>query len=134
MSQFKDVLNNIIIGNRSGADLYNRIFVVSEYNNVTNWLLEHKKTGAPGIYVKFLNDENYAEALDELCLKLIALNRNYEEIKLDQKVADEFIINRIEFRFIKYKGNRTIYCFFIACHSFASCFSQSINSVKLEKT
>jgi aspartate kinase len=96
MSQFKDVLNNIIIGNRSGADLYNRIFVVSAYNNVTNWLLEHKKTGAPGIYVKFLNDENYAEALDELCLKLIALNRNYEEIKLDQKVADEFIINRIE--------------------------------------
>lgn len=96
MSQFKDVLNNIIIGNRSGADLYNRIFVVSAYNNVTNWLLEHKKTGAPGIYVKFLNDENYAKALDELCLKLIALNRNYEEIKLDQKVADEFIINRIE--------------------------------------
>ena len=96
MSQFKDVLNNIIIGKRSGADLYNRIFVVSAYNNVTNWLLEHKKTGAPGIYVKFLNDENYSEALDELCQKLIALNRNYEEIKLDQKVADEFIINRIE--------------------------------------
>ena len=96
MSQFKDVLNNIIIGKRSGAEMYNRIFVVSAYNNVTNWLLEHKKTGAPGIYVKFLNDDNYEAALDELCQKLIALNRDYEEIKLDQKVADEFIINRIE--------------------------------------
>lgn len=85
MSEFKDVLNNIIIGKRSGADLYNRIFVVSAYNNVTNWLLEHKKTGEPGIYVKFLNDENYNQALDELCDKLIALNRKYEEIKLDQR-------------------------------------------------
>ncbi len=96
MSQFKDVLNNIIIGNHTSENMYNRIFVVSAYNNVTNWLLEHKKTGEPGIYVKFLNDDNYEGALDELCQKLIALNRNYEEIKLDQKVADEFIINRIE--------------------------------------
>ncbi len=96
MSQFKDVLNNIIIGNHTDENMYNRIFVVSAYNNVTNWLLEHKKTGEPGIYVKFLNDDNYEGALDELCQKLIALNRNYEEIKLDQKVADEFIINRIE--------------------------------------
>lgn len=82
MSEFKDVLNNIIIGKRSGADFYNRIFVVSAYNNVTNWLLEHKKTGEPGIYVKFLRDENYNEALDELCGKLIALNRKYEETRV----------------------------------------------------
>ena len=96
MSQFKDVLNNIIIGKRSGSDMYNRIFVVSAYNNVTNWLLEHKKTGEPGIYVKFLNDDNYEAALDELCQKLIALNRGFADIKLDQNAADEFVINRIE--------------------------------------
>lgn len=95
MSQFQDVMENIIIGKRTPAEMYNRIFVVSAYNNVTNWLLEHKKTGEPGIYVKFVNDENYIDALDELCEKLIALNRNYESIKLDQKVADEFIIDRI---------------------------------------
>ena len=45
MSQFQDVLNNIVIGSRKNDELYNRIFVVSAYNNVTNWLLEHKKTG-----------------------------------------------------------------------------------------
>ena len=95
MSQFQDVMENIIVGKRTPAEMYNRIFVVSAYNNVTNWLLEHKKTGEPGIYVKFVNDENYIDALDELCEKLIALNRNYESIKLDQKVADEFIIDRI---------------------------------------
>ena len=59
MSQFQDVLKNIIIGTRKPGDYYNRIFVVSAYNNVTNWLLEHKKTREPGIYVKFVNQEDY---------------------------------------------------------------------------
>lgn len=100
MSQFKDVLNNIIIGKRkldkiSADEMYNRIFVVSAYNNVTNWLLEHKKTGEPGIYVKFLNDEDYAGALDDLAQKLIQINRTFEDIKLDQQLADEFVYDRI---------------------------------------
>jgi len=96
MSQFKECLENIIIGNRTVDAMYNRIFVVSAYNNVTNWLLEHKKTGEAGIYVKFLKNENYDAALDELCEKLIALNRTFEEIKLDQVAADRFITERIE--------------------------------------
>lgn len=96
MSQFQDVLTNIVIGKRSASDMYNRIFVVSAYNNVTNWLLEHKKTGEAGIYVKFLNNEDYIQALDELCEKLIALNRTFENIKLDQAAADKFITDRIE--------------------------------------
>jgi aspartate kinase len=48
MSKFPEVLQNIIIGNRKGNDLYNRIFVVSAYSGVTNWLLEHKKNGGTG--------------------------------------------------------------------------------------
>lgn len=96
MTQFGDVLNNIILGDRTEESLYNRIFVVSAYSNVTNWLLEHKKTGQPGIYVKFINNEDYSIALDDLCEKLISLNRSFETIGLDQKVADEFIKNRIE--------------------------------------
>ena len=100
MSQFKDVLKNIIIGKRklgsfSAEEMYNRIFVVSAYNNVTNWLLEHKKTGEPGIYVKFVNDEDYAGALDDLAQKLIKINRTFEDIKLDQRLADEFVYDRI---------------------------------------
>jgi aspartate kinase len=95
MSAFHDVLKNIILGHRKPSEYYNRIFVVSAYNNVTNWLLEHKKSGVPGIYVKFLNTENYEVALDELLGKLIALNREYADIKLDQAVADAFISDRI---------------------------------------
>ena len=95
MSQFQDVLQNIIIGNRKNTNLYSRIFVVSAYNNVTNWLLEHKKTKAPGIYEKFVNGEDYESALDGLLEKLIELNRGFAAIKLDQQVADTFITARI---------------------------------------
>ncbi len=96
MSQFKDVLNNIIIGKRTSDEMYNRIFVVSAYNNVTNWLLEHKKTGEAGVYVQFLKNEDYSIALDSLCQRLVSINKNYEEIGLDLLEAKEFIEYRIK--------------------------------------
>ncbi|SHG08956.1 aspartate kinase [Dysgonomonas macrotermitis] len=96
MSQFKDVLSNIIIGKRTPDALYNRIFVVSAYNNVTNWLLEHKKTGDPGVYVQFLNNEDYSIALDSLCQRLVNINKNYEAIGLNLSEAKEFIEYRIK--------------------------------------
>jgi len=96
MSQFGDCLNNIIIGKRKENELYNRIFVVSAYDNVTNWLLEHKKTGEPGVYSKFLNNENYERALDNLCDKLTHINSGFESIGLNVTEADRFIRFRIE--------------------------------------
>jgi aspartate kinase len=95
MSQFQDVLKNIIIGNRKPGDFYERIFVVSAYNNVTNWLLEHKKTKEPGIYMKFINHKNYNVALDELLVKLLEINKTFENIGLDLKAAEKFISERI---------------------------------------
>ncbi len=95
MLKFQDVLKNIIIGNREDCDYYNRIFVVSAYDNVTNLLLEHKKSGAPGIYMKFVNNEDYSKALRELENKLLEINRTFTVIKLDLQLADNFITNRI---------------------------------------
>lgn len=95
MSQFQDVLNNIILGNRGSMDLYNRIFVVSAYNNVTNWLLEHKKTGEPGVYVQFLENADYSIGLDSLCQRLLHINKGFEDIGLDLKEAEQFITYRI---------------------------------------
>ena len=95
MSKFHDVLQNIILGYRTPEQMYNRIFVVSAYNNVTNWLLEHKKSGQPGVYTKFFHNEDWETALDELCGKLIELNRPFEDIKLSQAEADQFIKKRI---------------------------------------
>lgn len=96
MSQFQDVLQNIIKGHRKGDEFYNRIFVVSAYNNVTNWLLEHKKTGEPGIYNKFLNGEDYSSALDSFCQRLLLINDGFADIGLDLKEARDFIRFRID--------------------------------------
>jgi len=96
MSQFKDVLENVIIGKRKPEELYNRIFVVSAYNNVTNWLLEHKKTGEPGVYVQFLENSDYSIGLDSLRQRLLEINKGFDEIGLNLKEAGEFITYRIE--------------------------------------
>lgn len=96
MSRFQDVLKNIILGNRSKGEYYNRIFVVSAYANVTDWLLEHKKTGEPGVYVKFTKQENCDKSLEGVLKKLLKINRSFEEIGLDLEVADDFIENRID--------------------------------------
>jgi aspartate kinase len=96
MSQFGDCLDNIILRNRTEQTLYNRIFVVSAYNNVTNWLLEHKKTGEAGVYAKFLHNEEYESALDELCNKLLNINQTMEAIRLNVTEANRFIQYRIE--------------------------------------
>jgi len=96
MSKFQDVLENIIIGQKRNNSFYDRIFIVSAYDNVTNWLLEHKRTKEPGIYQKFVNGENYKLALDELLKRLLDINRTFIDIKLDLKIADAFITARIE--------------------------------------
>lgn len=96
MSQFQEVLQNIIKGDRKGDDLYNRIFVVSAYNNVTNWLLEHKKTGEPGIYNRFLNGEDYSSALDSFCQRLLLINDGFADYGLDLKEARDFIRFRVD--------------------------------------
>lgn len=96
MSQFGDCLNNIIKGDRSAEEMYRRIFVVSAYNDVTNWLLEHKKTGQPGVYAKFLHNEDYNSALDELYYRLLKINEGFESIGLNLNEAKDFIQFRIE--------------------------------------
>jgi aspartate kinase len=95
MSGFDKVLKFIIRGKRKKKEMYNRVFVVSAYNNVTNWLLEHKKTGAPGIYLKFANQKGYDEALNKLLADLININRGFKKIKLNLKQANAYITERI---------------------------------------
>jgi aspartate kinase len=95
MSRFQDVLKNIIIGKRGKKGYYNRIFVVSAYNNVTNWLLEHKKTGEPGIYDRFAQQTDYHGPLEELLVKLIEINQTFADIGLDLAAAEAYIRERI---------------------------------------
>jgi aspartate kinase len=96
MSCFGDIMNNVIIGNRSEAELYNRIFVVSAYGGITNLLLENKKTGEPGIYGKFAEgSDGWEEKLEETRQAMIKCNRSFEAIGLDQQIADAFVEERV---------------------------------------
>src|SRR5690554_7314693 len=71
MSNYEAVRDNIIIGKRKKSDLYQRIFVVSAYGGVTNELLEHKKTGEPGVDRKStrLNSSHVRISYAVFCLK-----------------------------------------------------------------
>ena len=97
MSRFGELMDNILIGKRSGAELYNRIFVVSAYGGITNLLLEDKKTGAPGIYGLFAaGDSDWELKLAETRNRMIEYNRSFESIGLDQTVADNFVNERMD--------------------------------------
>ena len=98
MTRFGELLDNIFIGSRKADELYNRIFVVSAYGGVTNWLLEDKKTGEPGIYGSFAagKNEEWQEKLETTRAKLIELNRSFEKLGLDQNKADDFVNERMD--------------------------------------
>jgi aspartate kinase len=58
-------------------------------------LLEHKKTGQPGIYQKFADGEEYEKDLDALLERLKEMNAGYKALGLDPEAADDFITKRI---------------------------------------
>ena len=97
MSRFGEVMNNVIIGSRKGAELYNRVFVVSAYSGITNLLLEDKKTGEPGVYGHIARDnKNWPEALEKFRERLLEYNMSFEGIGLNVADADRFVNERID--------------------------------------
>jgi len=95
MSRFEDVLKNIVFSPSRMGNYYGRIFVVSAYAGVTDMLLEHKKTGAPGIYARFAKKADYDTALDELLTRLLEINEGFAPLKLDLPKAEAFLRERI---------------------------------------
>ncbi len=96
MTRFGELMNNILIGKRTGKELYNRIFIVSAYGGVTNLLLENKKTGEPGIYGKFAAGEaDWEDKLEETRLEMIRLNHTFAGLGLDCAKADAFVNERM---------------------------------------
>jgi len=107
MSQYQDVMENIWLRPRSVAgqasSLYHRIFVVSAYSGITNGLLEHKKSGEPGVYALFAEmdeqrpwQDKLARVLDDM-LTINAAMFGPEALNnpMLNKRADQFIQNRI---------------------------------------
>lgn len=95
MSALETVIDNIIYYNRTGQELYNRIFVVSAFAGVTNLLLENKKTKAPGAYHLLANNQEYREGVTHIVGHLQQLNALYGPLGLDVEAADAFIEKHI---------------------------------------
>jgi aspartate kinase len=77
MSDYVAIRDNIILKPVRSDTLYQRIFVVSAYGGVTDGLLEHKKTGEPGIYGLFasgVEDARWAEALEDIKTSMFEIN------------------------------------------------------------
>ncbi len=99
MSNFDEVLRNVILNENNFVvknNPYHRIFVVSAYGNVTNLLLENKKTQADGLYRKFLKRKGFQKEMKKITKYLLSLNEKLKPLGLDQEVADDFIVERIE--------------------------------------
>ncbi|MFN7054642.1 aspartate kinase [Hyphomonas sp.] len=93
------IVKNVLIGGRRGDDLYNRIFVVSAYAGMTDLLLEHKKSGAPGVFSLFAGAGNkwaWTEALSAVSAAMEKKNAEIFAGEPEQDEADSFARERIE--------------------------------------
>ncbi len=99
MSRARELLDTLFIGGRGPAEIYNRIFVVSAFGGVTNMLLEHKKTGSPGVYARFAADDTGAgwqDALRETSARLCDIHGEILTDAADRERADAFVRDRLE--------------------------------------
>ncbi len=95
MSAYEAVRDNIIL---YPENLYNRAFVVSAYGGVTNLLLEHKKTGEPGVYALFARGgdaQTWQNSLETLRAELLKINAELFSDSEQLKHANAFIDERI---------------------------------------
>ncbi|UUX48840.1 aspartate kinase [Nisaea acidiphila] len=93
------VLKNVFLRAHTDADPYNRIFVVSAYAGMTDKLLEHKKTGAPGVFAQYAGAESdwaWGDALTRLADDMIAKNADVLADPASRRLADGFVRDRIE--------------------------------------
>jgi aspartate kinase len=98
MSDYASVRDNIILrGN--GETPYQRVFVVSAYSGITDQLLEHKKSGQPGVYGLFasgMEDDSWSVKFEELSNELHKINqRLFGESDLYLQ-ANRFLDERLE--------------------------------------
>jgi len=96
MSDYAAVRDNIVFKPDSNDSLYQRVFVVSAYGGITNRLLEHKKSGQPGIFALYsssVNDESWQDTLAALREEIFSINASLFGsgdllIKANQFIAD----------------------------------------------
>ncbi|WP_071795324.1 aspartate kinase [Natronohydrobacter thiooxidans] len=99
MSRAPELVEKLFLGGRKKADLYHRVFVVSAFGGITNMLLEHKKTGSPGVYARFAADDSGAgwqDSLRETAARMVAIHGEILTHAADRERADAFVRDRME--------------------------------------
>ncbi|WP_193161700.1 aspartate kinase [Microbulbifer hainanensis] len=101
MSDYAAVRDNIVFknGKADSEGVYQRIFVVSAYGGITDMLLEHKKSGRPGIFALFAGadeDRSWAEAVTGLRERMQEINGTLFTDPEQLKKANGFISERLE--------------------------------------
>lgn len=99
MSNYAAVRDNIILKPTRSNKPYQRIFVVSAYAGITNDLLEHKKTGQPGVFSLFANnddDKGWRLALQTLKISMQDINTSLFEGGELLEQANAFISERLD--------------------------------------
>lgn len=98
MAATATLFDNVLIAGRAGADLYNRIFVVSAYGGMTDLLLENKKSGASGVYGRFVADDDaggWREAMEDVRRAMQTRNAAMFARPESRDEADAFVDTRI---------------------------------------
>ena len=99
MSDYCSVRDNIIYKPQNASSMYQRIFVVSAYGGITDKLLEHKKSGLPGIYGLFasgIEDNSWITAFEELEQHLRQINHKLFGDTALLREANTFIFERLD--------------------------------------
>ena len=95
MSDYPAVRDNIVLYSNNP---YNRALVVSAYGGITDDLLEHKKTGQPGVFGLFAHNDSKNDwliAFQQLGQKLNQINQTLFQNTQQLDEANEFINERI---------------------------------------
>ena len=99
MSDSRAVLDNILVGDRTGDDLYNRIFVVSAYGGITDSLLESKHDSVVGVfslYSKTGSEWAWGDALSKVAQDMLEINAGIFDDEGYRQRADHFVRERVE--------------------------------------
>lgn len=90
--------DKLIVGDRAGDALYGRIFVVSAFGGITDLLLEHKTSGAPGAFAAFVggdSDHGWHDRLDKVADAMCAAQAQVLDHAADIERADVFVRDRV---------------------------------------
>ncbi|SIN99846.1 aspartate kinase [Vannielia litorea] len=101
MDRIHELRDTLILGGRGTEGLYGRVFVVSAFGGITNLLLEHKKTGEPGVYAAYARDddalgEGWEARLSAVAEAMRGANARVLDHGEDRATADAFVDDRIQ--------------------------------------